>query len=147
MSPFLPPNLPATRPGQLLKFSERILKRVKLSTEGVAEARAYCEVACLVPLFLKLVIDSFPPHIQITNRDERNVFEFIHLLELKDLLKNSIETQVTQWKPTAALLVRGRIDRYASSLHSIHHARKSFGSISGRFFFFLPPSITLAPSR
>jgi hypothetical protein len=30
----------------------------------------------------------------------------IHLLELKDLLKNSIETQVTQWKPTAALLVR-----------------------------------------
>ncbi|KAJ7334043.1 hypothetical protein DFH08DRAFT_939697 [Mycena albidolilacea] len=83
MSPFLPPNLPATRPGQLLKFGEHILKRVKLSTEGVAEARAYCE---------------------ITNRDERDVFEFIHLLELKDLLKNSVETQVTQWKPTAALL-------------------------------------------
>ncbi|KAJ7314668.1 hypothetical protein DFH08DRAFT_972710 [Mycena albidolilacea] len=54
MNPFLTPNIPATRPDQLLK-------------------------------------------------DERDVFEFIHLLELKDLLKNSVKTQVTQWKPTAAL--------------------------------------------
>lgn len=58
MNPLSASNFLATRPGQLLKFGEHLLKRVKLSTESEAEARAYLEVSCLLHR-LKLGIDSF----------------------------------------------------------------------------------------
>ncbi|KAJ7215016.1 hypothetical protein GGX14DRAFT_563043 [Mycena pura] len=90
-SPFatdFPPSLSLgvinqARRNQLRNFGEKALKKVKLDTDCEAEFRTY---------------------IETPNQDERNVMQFLHTLQLESLLNKSLQTHISTWKSSPALL-------------------------------------------
>ncbi|KAF7351015.1 hypothetical protein MSAN_01663800 [Mycena sanguinolenta] len=67
---------------RLKNFGERALKRIKLSDESQAEFRQYIETSSL---------------------DERHALQFIHTLQVEDLLNKEAEERNSAWKPSKAL--------------------------------------------
>ncbi|KAJ7331559.1 hypothetical protein DFH08DRAFT_966542 [Mycena albidolilacea] len=76
-------NNQPTRLSQLRNFGEKALKKVKLDTDCEAEFRTY---------------------IETPNQDERNVMQFLHTLRLESLLNKSLQTHISTWKSSPALL-------------------------------------------
>ncbi|KAJ7690612.1 hypothetical protein B0H14DRAFT_3532196 [Mycena olivaceomarginata] len=83
-NPFLTgPSSSLISQGQRLKsFGERALKRIKLTEESQAEFRQY---------------------IETTNLEERYALQFIHTLQVEDLLNKGAEEQNASWKASKAL--------------------------------------------
>ncbi|KAJ7798008.1 hypothetical protein B0H14DRAFT_3886724 [Mycena olivaceomarginata] len=83
-NPFIGPSssymIPSTE--RLKNFGERALKRIKLSDESQAEFRQY---------------------IETTNLEERYALQFIHTLQVEDLLNKDVEERAASWKPSKAL--------------------------------------------
>ncbi|KAJ7302058.1 hypothetical protein DFH08DRAFT_826939 [Mycena albidolilacea] len=67
----------------LRNFGEKALKKVKLDTDCEAEFRTY---------------------IETPNQDERNVMQSLHTLQLESLLNKSLQTHISTWKSSPALL-------------------------------------------
>ncbi|KAJ7253006.1 hypothetical protein B0H12DRAFT_1233714 [Mycena haematopus] len=74
-------SLMITPTDRLKSFGERALKRIKLSDESQAEFRQY---------------------IETRNLEECNTLQFIHTLQVEDLLKE-VEERISSWKPSKAL--------------------------------------------
>ncbi|KAJ7665487.1 hypothetical protein B0H14DRAFT_3909966 [Mycena olivaceomarginata] len=83
-NPFIGPAssymIPSTE--RLKNFGERALKRIKLSDESQAEFRQY---------------------IETTNLEERYALQFIHTLQVEDLLNKDVEERAASWRPSKAL--------------------------------------------
>ncbi|KAJ7230963.1 hypothetical protein B0H12DRAFT_1240083 [Mycena haematopus] len=71
-----------TQTDRLKSFGERALKRIKLSDESQAEFRQY---------------------IETRNLEERNTLQFLHTLQVEDLLNKEVEERNSSWKPSKAL--------------------------------------------
>ncbi|KAJ7738440.1 hypothetical protein B0H14DRAFT_3516015 [Mycena olivaceomarginata] len=67
---------------QLKNFGDRTLKRIKLSDESESEFKRYLET---------------------NSKDERDALQFIHTLELKDMLVKSSEERSENWTPSSKL--------------------------------------------
>ncbi|KAJ6540596.1 hypothetical protein B0H19DRAFT_1078004 [Mycena capillaripes] len=79
-NPFAPSTIPPAL--RLKNFGERALKRIKLSDESQAEFRQY---------------------IETTSLEERYALQFIHTLQVEDLLNKEMEERNAMWKPSKAV--------------------------------------------
>jgi hypothetical protein len=110
---------PPTRMGlpliaQLKNFGDRTLKRIKLSDESEAEFKRYLEVRMPPIPFMIQIVTCF----QTNSKEERDALQFIHTLELKDMLVKSSEERSENWTPSSKLAVRAFLARNTLRSHS-----------------------------
>ncbi|KAJ6548780.1 hypothetical protein B0H19DRAFT_1379112 [Mycena capillaripes] len=111
LNPFMPNQALILRnqsmqAAQLKSVGERHLKRIKLEDDSADEYKRYLET---------------------TNKDERDAIAFLHVLQLIDLQRKSLDQRVKEWKVTTELA--GQIKKFVRALLLLPNLRFYSGTV------------------